>query len=145
MLDINNITLATANQLTADDISYLMNYPNPNGSGTFAHKLLLIKYYRAKTGKSWRASREAIEEALEGSDLAEFSCQTEKMQALFGKMAVPSNNEQWVATLLKKPSQSIEDRMKAAIAFAVDNWKVMGFASARLAAKTVLENFPEVS
>jgi len=123
MMDIHHITSETAKQLTPEDIAYLMAYPNENGSGTCVHKIPLIKFYRAKTGKGLRDAKTAVEAAM-----TELGDNVANMQAIFGFDEDVGD-------------QPVEVRLKVALAFAVDNWKVMGFGSPMLAARAILSNF----
>ena len=118
------------------------------------NKIGLIKEYRAKTGVGLKDAKDAVEAALMVSDMSEmqierhgrgryaFECEPsnytpeqllereQKMLVAFGLIDPVSKTEITPAT-----------RMKNAVNFAIDNWEVMGFDSAKYSAKVILDNF----
>ena len=131
--------------VTKDEVLALMRPVN---------KIGLIKGLRSLKGFGLKDAKEAVEAALVVSDMTEdqmdrynreqyeFVCNSgnytpdqllereHKMLILFGLLDPVS-----------KTVITAETRMKNALNFAIDNWKVMGFDSARSAANTILMNF----
>ena len=120
--------------------------------------IALIKEYRTMTGYSLKVSKDNVEAALEvgltdeqvdKQDLDKYEFRRNSDNYSQCQLAI---REQQMLRLFRVSDEDIqkakmdaeveyETRMKNALAFAIDNWKILGFKSASESVRSIILNF----